>query len=107
MQSLENLSVQMKNRSADLIKAKKEGRKVVGYTPGGFLPEELVLASGAIPLGLIRGGEHEVAWLDVTMRNAASLGVMQGRCRLKPDVNDLREGQRAVTQACLQVRAGH
>jgi len=56
MQALENLSVQMKDRQADLKKAKEEGLKIVGYTPGGYLPEELVIASGAIPFGLIRGG---------------------------------------------------
>lgn len=77
MQALENLSVQIKDRQADLIKAKEEGRKIVGYTPGGYLPEELVIASGAIPLGLIRGGEHEPVeaasaylprWLDTFCR---------------------------------------
>jgi benzoyl-CoA reductase/2-hydroxyglutaryl-CoA dehydratase subunit BcrC/BadD/HgdB len=31
----------------------------VGYVPGGFMPEELVWASGAIPIGLNKGGNYE------------------------------------------------
>ena len=57
--------------------AKEKGLKIVGYTPGGYLPVELVLAAGAIPVGLIRGGEHssvEMAgayinrWIDTFCR---------------------------------------
>ena len=55
---MERLNVHLKNRLADLSKAKAEGCKIVGYTPGGYMPEELILASGAIPLGIIRGGDH-------------------------------------------------
>lgn len=54
----EKLTLHLKDRLADLSKAKGEGRKIVGYTPGGYMPEELVLAAGAIPLGLIQGGDH-------------------------------------------------
>ena len=77
MQALEDLSFYMKNRLGDLLKAKEQGRKIVGYTPGGYLPEEIVLACEAIPVGLIRGGEHEPVmaanaclprWLDTFCR---------------------------------------
>ncbi|MBN1368376.1 MAG: 2-hydroxyacyl-CoA dehydratase, partial [Dehalococcoidales bacterium] len=33
--------------------------KIVGYVPNGYMPEELVWAGGAIPVGLIHGGDHE------------------------------------------------
>jgi len=60
MQAMERLAQEMKKRPAELAKIKEEGdRKVVGYTPGGYMPEELVYASGAIPLCLIRGGDPE------------------------------------------------
>jgi benzoyl-CoA reductase/2-hydroxyglutaryl-CoA dehydratase subunit BcrC/BadD/HgdB len=64
MEALDKLSNHMKNRLVDLVKAKEVGRKIIGYTPGGYLPEELVLASGAIPVGLIRGGDHTVIELS-------------------------------------------
>jgi benzoyl-CoA reductase/2-hydroxyglutaryl-CoA dehydratase subunit BcrC/BadD/HgdB len=44
-------------RMTELRKLKREGKKIVGYVPGGFMPEELVWASGAIPVGLNRGGD--------------------------------------------------
>jgi len=49
------------NRMAELSRLREQGHKIVGYTPGGYMPEELVLACGAVPVpvGLIRGGQHE------------------------------------------------
>jgi benzoyl-CoA reductase/2-hydroxyglutaryl-CoA dehydratase subunit BcrC/BadD/HgdB len=44
-----------------LQRAKTGGTKVVGYLPGGFVPEELIYASGAIPLCLAAGGDARVA----------------------------------------------
>lgn len=84
MKAMEKLSSHLKNRLADLGKAKDEGRKIIGYMPGGYLPEELVLACGAIPVGLIRGGDHyavELAggyicrWIDTFCRAQIGLGV--------------------------------
>ena len=46
-------------RMAELRRLKDEGAKIVGITPGGYLPEELVHACSAIPVGLLRGGDHE------------------------------------------------
>jgi benzoyl-CoA reductase/2-hydroxyglutaryl-CoA dehydratase subunit BcrC/BadD/HgdB len=44
-----------------LKRAKRDGTKVVGFFPGGFVPEELIYASGAIPLCLASGGDARVA----------------------------------------------
>ena len=63
MKARDILSAHLKNRLTDLSKAKEKGQKIVGYTPGGYLPEELVLASGAIPICLIRGGDHSMVEL--------------------------------------------
>ncbi len=67
----------LESRLGQLERARADGRKVVGYLPGGYFPEELALASGAIPVCLIRGGEHwatEIAnayvsrWIDTFCR---------------------------------------
>lgn len=61
---MKGLSAHLKNRLIDLSRAKAEGRKIIGYTAGGYMPEELVLACGAIPVGLIRGGDHSAVELS-------------------------------------------
>lgn len=58
---MEELSAHLKTRATELRKLKDEGHKIIGYTPGGYLPEELLYACGAmpVPVGLVRGGDHE------------------------------------------------
>jgi len=84
MEALNKLSVHLKSRLVDLSKAKKEGCKIVGYTPGGYLPEELIIACGAIPICLVRGGDHSVVeqssayicrWIDTFCRAQIGYGV--------------------------------
>ena len=52
----DRLTAHLKDRPAHLEKAKKSGVKIVGYFPGSYVPEELIYASGAIPLCLVDGG---------------------------------------------------
>jgi benzoyl-CoA reductase/2-hydroxyglutaryl-CoA dehydratase subunit BcrC/BadD/HgdB len=52
-----------KDRLGDLLEAKRRGQKIIGYPPGGYMPEELVLACGGIPLCLLSGGEHSAVEL--------------------------------------------
>ena len=59
MKALEELMVHLAGRPVELARLRNEGAKIVGYVPNGYMPEELVYASGAIPVGLLRGGEHE------------------------------------------------
>lgn len=82
--AMKELSVCLKSRLVDLERAKQEARKIVGYTPGGYLPEELVLAAGAIPVCLVRGGDHSVVelagahicrWIDTFCRAQIGYGV--------------------------------
>ena len=84
MEAIDKLSTHLRTRLVDLSRAKEEGRKIIGYTPGGYLPEELVLASGAIPIGLIRGGDDYVVglasayicrWIDTFCRAQIGYGV--------------------------------
>jgi len=84
MEALGRLSAHLKNRLVDLGREKGQGKKIIGYLPGGYLPEELVLASGAIPLCMIRGGDHSVValagayichWLDTFCRAQIGYGI--------------------------------
>jgi benzoyl-CoA reductase/2-hydroxyglutaryl-CoA dehydratase subunit BcrC/BadD/HgdB len=38
----------------------KEGHKIIGYSAGGYLPEELVLACDAIPICFIQAGNNAI-----------------------------------------------
>jgi benzoyl-CoA reductase/2-hydroxyglutaryl-CoA dehydratase subunit BcrC/BadD/HgdB len=55
----ERLAAHLKERPAQLRAAKKKGIKIVGYFPGNYVPEELIVASGAVPVCLIEGGDKE------------------------------------------------
>jgi len=59
MEVMEKLSAHLGRRPVELRKLKEEGRKIIGYVPNGYMPEELLYACGAVPVGLIRGGEPE------------------------------------------------
>lgn len=87
MKALEALDLALKNRAQELERFKEEGRKIIGYYPGGYVPEEIILASGAIPVGLHRGGEHEPVliagaylprWYDTFIRSQIGLKVLKG-----------------------------
>lgn len=55
MNELDKLS---KQRVSELQKAKKEGKLVIQHT-GRYIPEEMILAAGAEPYLMCRGGEPE------------------------------------------------
>ena len=59
MEAMQALREHLENRPLDLQRMREQGMKIIGYTPGGYMPEELVYACGAVPVGLIRGGSHE------------------------------------------------
>jgi len=78
MKALEKLNSHLKTRLTDLSKAKEQGRKIIGYTAGGYLPEELVLACDAIPICFIQSGDNNALkdagayicrWLDPFWRS--------------------------------------
>jgi benzoyl-CoA reductase/2-hydroxyglutaryl-CoA dehydratase subunit BcrC/BadD/HgdB len=51
------LTAHLKERASLLKESKRSGRKVVGYLPGNYVPEELIYAAGAIPVCLVTGGD--------------------------------------------------
>lgn len=59
MEAMKRLSEHLATRVTEIARLQKSGTKLVGYAPGGYMPEELVYASGAVPVGLIRGGDPE------------------------------------------------
>ena len=84
MEAMNRLSDHLKNRLDNLTEIKSNGIKIVGYVPGGYLPEELVLASGSIPICLIRGGDYAVVelanryinrWIDPFCRAQIGYGL--------------------------------
>lgn len=59
MEAISQLNKLLKTRGLELNELKKQGKKIIGFYPGGYFPDELVLAADAIPVGLNRGGDHE------------------------------------------------
>jgi benzoyl-CoA reductase/2-hydroxyglutaryl-CoA dehydratase subunit BcrC/BadD/HgdB len=57
----DRLTAHLKDRPAQLREAKKKGAKIVGYFPGNYVPEEIIYASGAVPICLAHGGSSEPA----------------------------------------------
>ncbi|MBN1191012.1 MAG: 2-hydroxyacyl-CoA dehydratase [Dehalococcoidales bacterium] len=57
----ERLDIHLRERPAQLEEAKRKGVKVIGYFPGNYVPEELIYASGAIPVCLANGGSPQPA----------------------------------------------
>ncbi len=55
------LSVHLKNTPEQVREARKKRIKLIGYFPGSYVPEELIYASGAIPVCLTRGGNASPA----------------------------------------------
>ncbi len=59
MDAMKKLTDHMSTRLTELTRLREKGTKLIGYAPGGYMPEELVYACGAVPVGLIRGGDPE------------------------------------------------
>jgi benzoyl-CoA reductase/2-hydroxyglutaryl-CoA dehydratase subunit BcrC/BadD/HgdB len=55
------LATHLRERPDQLREARNKGIKLIGYFPGNFVPEELVYASGAIPICLTHGGNAAAA----------------------------------------------
>ena len=53
----ERLTLHLQDRPVQLKEAKEKGIKIIGYFPGNYVPEELIIAAGAIPICLIDGGD--------------------------------------------------
>ncbi|HEY93654.1 MAG TPA: 2-hydroxyacyl-CoA dehydratase [Dehalococcoidia bacterium] len=64
---IKSLDEHLKNRPTQLMEAKEKGGKIVGYFPGNYVPEELIYASGAIPICLIHGGNTQSAEVALSL----------------------------------------
>ena len=56
-----HLANHLRDRPPSLKEAKEKGVKIIGYLPGNYVPEEIIYASGAIPIGLTDGGSPHPA----------------------------------------------
>ncbi len=63
----QGLSEHLINRPAGIREAKEKGVKAIGYFPGGYVPEEMIYASGAIPICLIDGSSARAAEAGLTL----------------------------------------
>jgi benzoyl-CoA reductase/2-hydroxyglutaryl-CoA dehydratase subunit BcrC/BadD/HgdB len=57
----DRLIAHLKDRPAQLREARKKGVKIIGFFPGNYVPEEIIYASGAVPVCLSHGGRSEPA----------------------------------------------
>jgi len=57
----ERLAIHLRDRPAQLRDLKEKGVKIIGCFPGNYVPEELIYASGAVPLCLVHGGSPQTA----------------------------------------------
>ena len=55
----EEIKNQLRRRPEELKRAREKGKKVIGYFPGDFVPEELIHAAGGEPVCFIHGGDPE------------------------------------------------
>jgi len=59
MGEYDRLDQAIAERPLQLQKAKEKGTKIIGLSGLGYVPEELIYASSAIPMRLVRGGDPE------------------------------------------------
>jgi benzoyl-CoA reductase/2-hydroxyglutaryl-CoA dehydratase subunit BcrC/BadD/HgdB len=59
LMELQDVDTHLRNRPVQLREAQKNGVKIVGFFPGNYVPEEIIYASGAIPICLVHGGSPE------------------------------------------------
>jgi benzoyl-CoA reductase/2-hydroxyglutaryl-CoA dehydratase subunit BcrC/BadD/HgdB len=59
MKTMNSISTSLQARLSELEQLKKEGKKIVGYIPAGYVPEEIIWAGGAIPVAYNKGGSHD------------------------------------------------
>lgn len=87
MKTLDALDIHLRKRAGELERLKAEGHKIIGCYPGGYVPEEIILACDAIPVGLHRGGEHEPVqiagaylprWIDTFCRSQIGFKILGG-----------------------------
>jgi benzoyl-CoA reductase/2-hydroxyglutaryl-CoA dehydratase subunit BcrC/BadD/HgdB len=55
----ESLEAHLRDRPEQLREARKQGIKIIGYFPGNYVPEEIIWASGAVPICLAHGGDPQ------------------------------------------------
>ncbi len=87
MESLSRFLADVMDRKLEITKAKQQNIKIIGYTPGGYFPEELAYAYGVIPVALLRGGDHEA----VTAAGHYLARFLDTFCRAQIGYRDLKE----------------
>lgn len=63
----ERLAAHLRDRPEELREARRAGARIVGYFPGNYVPEEIIHASGAVPICLAHGGSPRPAEAGLSM----------------------------------------
>jgi benzoyl-CoA reductase/2-hydroxyglutaryl-CoA dehydratase subunit BcrC/BadD/HgdB len=59
MDLLRDINSHLLTRTLEIQEARRDGKRLIGYSAGEYVPEELIYAAGCLPLCLIRGGDPE------------------------------------------------
>lgn len=57
METMERLNEHLISRPVELKRMRAEGKKIVAHFVGDYLPAEIIYAAGAVPVGLVHGGD--------------------------------------------------
>jgi benzoyl-CoA reductase/2-hydroxyglutaryl-CoA dehydratase subunit BcrC/BadD/HgdB len=57
MKAMERITDHLRNRPLELDGMRSKGKKVVAHFVGDYLPTEIIYAAGAVPIGLVHGGD--------------------------------------------------
>jgi len=57
MQAMERITSHLRERPTQLRQFKEKGGKIAGFFVGDYVPEELIYAAGAVPIGMCHGGD--------------------------------------------------
>jgi benzoyl-CoA reductase/2-hydroxyglutaryl-CoA dehydratase subunit BcrC/BadD/HgdB len=64
---MKELTTHLTNRQQQLVKLRNQGLKIVGYFPSNYVPEEIIYASGAMPVSLLYGGDPVTSGAALSM----------------------------------------
>jgi benzoyl-CoA reductase/2-hydroxyglutaryl-CoA dehydratase subunit BcrC/BadD/HgdB len=105
LKSLEQIRKAVKDRPAEIVKARKNGAKVVGWINYN-IPEEIIHALGLIPVRLGTGGDERLVELGsryISTKNCVFVREIVGLFAEKKDPYIQNSDLVAIDATCLQV----
>ena len=94
------VAIHLRDRLAELKEAKKKGVKIIGYFPGDYVPEEIIYASGAVPLCLAHGESYYSAEAALSVQEVRDMTTQEKLIKRKQSILELTEYLQNVSQVC-------